>query len=109
MALLVGVPAGIFGVYRLADEAGCEIQTRLSVAAAPELVPALKVAATGVACINVEVSAVESADMAAALAETKGVTLAGVGQPAGDIAIPDVWIPDSSTWLARLSLAMPDL
>ena len=109
MALLVGVPAGIFGVYRLADEAGCEVQTRLSVAAAPELVPALKVAASGLACVNAEVSAVEPAEMAAALAARQGATLAGVGQPTGDIPVPDVWIPDSSTWLARLSLALPDL
>lgn len=109
MALLAGIPAGIYGVYRLADKAGCEMQTRLSVAATPELVPALKVAASSVSCVNVEVSAVDSADMAAALAARQGATLTGVGQPAGDIAIPDVWIPDSSTWLARLSTAIPDL
>jgi Ca-activated chloride channel homolog len=109
MALLFGIPAGILGVYHLADEAGCEIQTRLNVAAAPEIVPALKVVSGNVDCVNVEVRAVEPADMAAALAGRQGVTLAGVGQPTGEIAIPDVWIPDSSTWLARLSQALPDL
>jgi len=109
MALLVGVPAGIFGVYRLADKAGCEIHTRLSVAAAPEIVPAVKQAATTVGCVNVEVTAADPANMAATLADRQGTSLAGVGLPTGDNSIPDVWIPDSSTWLARLSLAMPEL
>jgi hypothetical protein len=85
------------------------MQTRLSVAAAPEIVPALKVAAANVGCVNVEVMSVEPAQMAATLADRQGATLAGVGQPTGDTAVPDVWIPDSSTWLARLSLALPDL
>ncbi|HZM78571.1 MAG TPA: hypothetical protein VFC19_22825 [Candidatus Limnocylindrales bacterium] len=100
MALLVGVPAGVFGVYRLADEAGCQIQTRLNVAAAPELVPALKVAATSVSCVNVEVSAAEPADMAAALAGRRSAIATAVDQalstwvavtlPARMLAIIDV-------------------
>ena len=109
MALLIGIPAGIYGVYRLADKAGCEIQTKLSVAAAPEIVPALRQAGTSVGCVKVELTAAEPADIAAAIAGRQGVTLAGVGQPSGDIPVPDVWIPDSSTWLARLSTALPDV
>jgi Ca-activated chloride channel homolog len=109
LALLVGIPAGIFGVYRLADEAGCEMQTRLSVAAAPEIVPAMKRAAATVGCVNVEITAADPANMAATLADRQGAKLAGVGQPTGDNSVPDVWIPDSSTWIARLSLAMPEL
>lgn len=109
MALLIGIPAGIYGVFRLADRAGCTTQTRVTVAAAPEIVAAIKVAAGTVQCGSYEVTAAESADIAAAIAARQGATLAGVGQPAGDIPIPDVWIPDSTTWLARLSAALPDL
>ncbi len=41
-------------------------------------------------------------DVAAVVAGRHGVSLAGVGQPSGTLGSPDVWVPDSSTWLLRL-------
>ena len=48
------------------------------------------------------VTASEPVDVAAAVASKHGATLAGVGQASGTAVTPDVWVPDSSTWLLRL-------
>jgi hypothetical protein len=50
----------------------------------------------------VNVSATDPVDVAATVAAKHGVTLAGVGQASGTAVSPDVWVPDSSTWLLRL-------
>lgn len=107
-ALLVGIPLGIFAVYRVVSQNTCAGQPKLKVAAAPEIADAVRKAATG-PCINVEVTPADPADVAAAIAGKFGVALAGVGLPGGDAQLPDVWIADSSTWLARLQHAVPDL
>ncbi|HEY8534593.1 MAG TPA: substrate-binding domain-containing protein [Micromonospora sp.] len=112
--VLAVVAAGAwFGYQRLAGPR-CEGELPLTVAAAPEIAPAVDAAARqwsadGAAvdgvCVTVQVSAVDPVDVAAVVASQHGVALAGVGQASGDAVVPDVWIPDSSTWLARLRTA----
>ncbi|MFK3983714.1 VWA domain-containing protein [Micromonospora sp. NPDC050397] len=111
MALVLVVAGAWFG-YRKLSEPACTGQLKLTVAAAPEIAPAVQAAAAqwsenGAAaegvCVAVDVTASESADVAAILAGQHGVSLSGVGQAPGAAVSPDVWVPDSSTWLLRLS------
>ncbi|MCX4470373.1 substrate-binding and VWA domain-containing protein [Micromonospora sp. NBC_01655] len=111
---LVVVVAGAWFGYRQLVQPACSGQIQLTVAASPELAPAVQAAAAGwVAdgaavggtCIAVDVSAAESVDVAAAVASKHGVQLSGVGQASGTAVTPDVWVPDSSTWLLRLKAA----
>lgn len=111
------VVSGAFIVYRQLSEPACSGQAPLTVAAPPEIAPALKETAAALvaqqaavegACVAVEVTAVEPADVAAAVAAARGLSLTGVGQPNGKTQVPDVWIPDSATWLARVSAAAPN-
>jgi hypothetical protein len=108
--VLVVVAGSWFGYQQLAGPS-CSGRIQLSVAAAPEIAPAVKAAAdqwaadgaaVGGTCIGVNVSSSESVDVAAAVASKHGATLAGVGQASGTAVTPDVWVPDSSTWLLRL-------
>jgi hypothetical protein len=111
MALVLVVVGAWFGYQQLAEPA-CTGQLRLNVHAAPEIEPAVReaaaqwaengAAAEGV-CVDVAVAAKDQADVAAILAGKHGVSLSGVGQAPGAAETPDVWIPDSSTWLQRLS------
>jgi Ca-activated chloride channel family protein len=109
-ALVLVVVGSWFGYRQLAQPA-CSGQIQLSVAATPEMAPAIQSAAAqwvadgaavGGTCIAVNVAASEPVDVAAAVASKHGVTLAGVGQASGTAVTPDVWVPDSSTWLLRL-------
>ncbi|MEU0151863.1 VWA domain-containing protein [Micromonospora fulviviridis] len=109
-ALAVVVAGSWFGYRQLAGPS-CSGQIELSLAAAPEIAPAVRGAAdqwvadgaaVGDTCIAVNVSAAEPVDVAAAVASKHGATLAGVGQASGTAVTPDVWVPDSSTWLVRL-------
>lgn len=113
--MFLGVTIGIIAIYRLASQPACSGQTQLKVAAAPEIAPAITHAAQALTerraktegtCFTFEVTAADPADIAAAVAAQQGKALAGVGQPSGDIQVPDVWIPDSSTWLARVQQAV---
>ncbi len=108
--LLVVVAGSWFGYQQLAGPS-CSGRIQLSVAAAPEIAPAVKGAAdqwvadgaaVGGTCIAVNVASSEPVDVAAAVASKHGATLAGVGQASGTAVTPDVWVPDSSTWLLRL-------
>ncbi|WP_319463225.1 substrate-binding domain-containing protein [Micromonospora sp. RTP1Z1] len=108
--VLVVVAGSFFGYQQLAGPS-CSGQIQLSVTAAPEIAPAVKAAAdqwvadgaaVGGTCIAVNVASSESVDVAAAVASKHGATLAGVGQASGTAVTPDVWVPDSSTWLLRL-------
>jgi Ca-activated chloride channel family protein len=110
MALVVVVAGSWFGYQRLSGP-GCDGQIKLTVAAAAEIVPAVQRAAqtwvdagaeVGGTCVAVNVTAASPATMASAVAGRHGVTLTGLGQAGGAVAVPDVWIPDSSTWLLRL-------
>ncbi|WP_262284690.1 VWA domain-containing protein [Micromonospora sp. MA102] len=109
-ALVVVVAGSWFGYQQLAGP-NCSGRIELSVAAAPEIAPAVRGAAdqwvadgaaVGETCIAVNVSSAEPVDVAAAVASKHGATLAGVGQASGTVVTPDVWVPDSSTWLLRL-------
>ncbi|MEV4811532.1 substrate-binding domain-containing protein [Micromonospora avicenniae] len=108
---LVVVAAGAWFGYRELIQPSCSGQIQLSVAVSAELAPAVDAAAgqwvkdgaaVGGTCIAVNVSASESVDVAAVVAGKHGAVLAGVGQASGTAVAPDVWIPDSSTWLVRL-------
>lgn len=112
--VLAVVFAGAWYGYQRLTGPQCEGQLTLSVAAAPEIAPAVDAAATqwsndGAAvdgiCVSVHVHAIDPVDVAAVVASQHGVALAGVGQASGNAVVPDVWIPDSSTWLARLRTA----
>jgi Ca-activated chloride channel homolog len=116
LAIVVAVAGGIIVVYQLASQPSCTGQATLRVAAAPEIVPALRAASQAMgeetvegACASVDVVASDPADVAAALAAKESKTLTGVGLPAGDTTLPDVWVADSSTWLARLAGTSPNL
>lgn len=99
--------------------AGCGGDLTLRVAAAPEIASAVRdVAGRWRAdpprvdgyCVHVAVTAAEPAAVAAAVARRSGGAL-DIGDPAtgdGDgegvtsAAVPDVWIPDATSWLDRV-------
>ncbi|MEU7574298.1 MULTISPECIES: VWA domain-containing protein [unclassified Micromonospora] len=108
---LVAVVAGSWFGYQQLAGPNCSGRIELSVSAAPEIAPAVQGAAdewvangaaVGGTCIAVNVASAEPVDVAAAVAGKHGATLAGVGQASGTAVTPDVWVPDSSTWLVRL-------
>lgn len=108
MVLALG---GAWMGYRRLSNAGCTGQIKLSVAAATEIAPAVEQAAqqwitnganVNGTCVAVNVSGINPATMAAAVAREHKVTLSGLGAAPASVTVPDVWIPDSSTWLLRL-------
>ncbi|WP_088997436.1 substrate-binding domain-containing protein [Micromonospora echinaurantiaca] len=110
VGVLVVSAGGWFGYQQLAGP-DCSGKVELSVAVATELAPAVSGAAdqwvkdgaaVGGTCIAVTVTASDPVEVAATVAAKHGAVLAGVGQASGTAVSPDVWIPDSSTWLARL-------
>jgi Ca-activated chloride channel homolog len=110
LAIIV-IAAGSWLGYRRLSDTGCTGQIRLTVAAAPEITPAVTQAAqTWTAsganvkgtCVAVAVSAINPAQMAAAIAREHQVTLTGLGPAPASIRTADVWLPDSTTWLMRL-------
>ncbi|MFI7541483.1 VWA domain-containing protein [Actinoplanes sp. NPDC049599] len=110
MAIVVVLAGSWLGYQSLADDK-CSGQIKLSVAAATEIAPAVERAAqqwsTGGAnvngtCVAVNVTGVNPATTASAVALKHGVALTGLGPAGKSAAVPDVWIPDSSTWLLRL-------
>ncbi|BBH66416.1 hypothetical protein ACTI_31010 [Actinoplanes sp. OR16] len=110
MAIVVVIAGTWLGYQQLADS-GCTGSVRLSVAAAPEIAPAVEQIAsqwiTGGAevsgtCVAVDVTEATPADIAGAVSREHNVALAGLGTAPETVAVPDVWLPDSSTWLLRL-------
>ncbi len=102
-----------------ADAKGCGSGVRLTVAAAPEIAPAVqKIAATWVAtnprvgnqCVSVQVSPMSPADVAGVLAARSGGRINTGGQavaaantpPPTDTQVPAAWVPDSTSWLGRV-------
>lgn len=115
---LVLVSGGTWVGYRQLRQHGCAGQSRLSVAVAPEIAPAVRAAAdewiaaggsVDGTCVSMEVTAVMPVDVASVVASRQGVTLTGVGPASGATEVPDVWVPDASTWLLRLEQAAPGL
>ena len=110
MAIIVVLAGSWLGYQRLSDK-GCTGQIKLTVAAANEIAPAVDQAAqqwvadganVSGTCVTVAVSQVNPATMAAAVAREHKVALTGLGSAPGSVVPPDIWIPDSSTWLLRL-------
>jgi len=99
-----------------ADSEGCRTrnEVRLTVAASPEVAPAVQEAAqqwgetkpeVNGDCIQVQVRAAASADIAGALAARVGGRMdvaATSAQTPAAADLPAVWIPDSVAWLNRL-------
>ncbi|MDG4789522.1 substrate-binding domain-containing protein [Micromonospora sp. WMMD1102] len=115
MALVLVAVGGWYGYQQWAGS-DCSGELELTVAAAPEIAPAIQKTADALSadqtevdglCVAVEVTASESVDVAAAVAGQHGVSLSGVGQPSGSAVLPNVWLPDSSTWLLRLRQQAP--
>jgi hypothetical protein len=115
--LLVVVAGGYGGSKLLSQRQSCTGQVRLSVAAAPEIEPAVSARAAqwtaskprvGGRCVAVDVTAADPAEVAAAIAGQHGGALPGVGKAGGAVRVPTVWIADSSTWLQRLRAMGPD-
>lgn len=112
---------GWFGYHRWQHKettASCPSDGGLAIAAAPEIAPAVSDLADGWnaqrtsvdgVCVKITVTAATPASEAAAIAGASNVSVAGLGQANGSTAVPDVWIPDSSTWLSRLTTASPQL
>jgi Ca-activated chloride channel homolog len=116
--MLAGVSWAVWTGYARVGGSECTSQLRLTVAAAPEIAPAVEAAATqwagggarvGGQCVVVDVSAASPVDVAVAVAGRLGVSLAGVGQTGQRVPVPDVWVPDSATWLLRLQAAAAGL
>ncbi|MFD0968890.1 substrate-binding domain-containing protein [Plantactinospora endophytica] len=115
MALVLVAVGGWYG-YRQWTGSDCSGELKLTLAAAPEIAPAVEKTADAWAadgaevdglCVAVEVTAAESVEMAAAVAGQHGVSVSGVGQASGSAVLPNVWLPDSSTWLLRLRQQAP--
>jgi hypothetical protein len=112
-AAVLVVTAGSWAGYQQLADKGCTGRLGLNVAAAPELEPAIRVAAqrwmtrdkaeVDGTCVVVNLSAVSAPTMAAAVAQRHKATLLGLGSAPASMPMPDVWIADSSTWLLRLS------
>jgi len=113
LVAVVAVGAAGWAGYRYLNRPACTgSPLTLSVAAAPEIAPALESTGTAWAksratgrCIAVDVTAADPAVVSATLAGAAGTTLTGLGQANGNAHAPDVWVPDSSLWLARLAKA----
>lgn len=111
MALVVVVAGAWFG-YRQLVQPSCSGEVRLTLAAEREIAPAVQSvagqwvrdgAAVDGVCVAVEITESDAVEVAAAIATQHGVALTGVGQASGNAVLPDVWLPDSSTWLLRLA------
>ena len=110
MAIIVVLTGSYLGYQQLTDK-GCTGQVPLNVAAAPEIAGAIESAAqqwvtdganVNGTCVAVNVSGVNPATMAAAIAREHGVQINGLGNAPQSVTVPDVWVSDSRTWLLRL-------
>ena len=118
LVLPLVVIGAVYGGYRAVAAAGCSGEVRISVAAAPEIAPAVAAAAdrwtktspkVDGECVKIDVTAVASPDAAAAIMQDHGTKLDGVGQADGTVQVPQVWVPDSSTWLQRMRAVRDDV
>jgi hypothetical protein len=114
---VLAVVAGSVGGYRLLAGPSCSDTLRLSVAVPEEVAPAIRTTADqwvdtkpriNGQCVAVDVSVADPADVAAAVAGSHQATINGVGQANGKTRVPNVWVPDSSTWLQRVRALGPN-
>lgn len=110
VAVILTIGLGWTG-FRLLGTRSCTPVT-VRVAAAAEIAPEVRNAATAWAstgtergCVTVEVIPTDPAAVAAATARQQGAVVAGIDAADTRTRVPDVWIPDSSTWLTRLRSA----
>ena len=110
MAIVVVIAGSYLGYQQLSDS-GCTGSIKLNVAAATEIAPAIDQAANqwvtnganvNGTCVAVSVSAINPAVMASVIAKEHQVSLTGLGAAPASVLPPDVWVPDSSTWLLRI-------
>lgn len=110
MALVVVIAGTYVGYQQLSDSA-CTGSVTLTVAASPEIAPAVESVAdkwrqSGAAvdgtCVAVAVSEETSSTIAGAVARDHSVALVGLDNAPDAVQVPDVWLPDSTTWLQRL-------
>src|ERR1700759_2028407 len=115
MAIVVVIAGSYYGYQQLSDNK-CSGSVRLTVAAAPEIAPAIDQTAqrwvknganVNGTCVAVTVNSVNPATMASAIAAEHKVTLTGLGSAPQSVKVPDVWVSDSSTWLLRLKSEAP--
>src|SRR5439155_9765522 len=115
IALLI-VIAGITLRAVASASGSCQGGISVTVAAAPEIAPAVAEAAgrwmeskpeIGGTCVQVRVTAPDPATVAAIIAARAGARFdTGTGEtPAADLPLPQVWIPDSGLWLRRVQPA----
>lgn len=118
MVLPLLVIGGVWGGFRLISSPSCSGSVKLSVAASPEIAPAVRTATTrwlkneprvADQCVEVEILSSQSADVAAAVAGDHGARINGLTQADAKAPVPHVWIPDSSIWLQRMREAGGDL
>ncbi|MGH3736937.1 MAG: substrate-binding domain-containing protein [Micromonosporaceae bacterium] len=90
---------------------GCGDTLTLTVAAAPEITPAVREAAqrwsrtdpeASGRCVAVRVSGADPARLAAAIAAQHRDQLDVAGVEPSGIELPQVWIPDAATWVTRV-------
>src|SRR6185436_3922787 len=86
-------------------------ELRLTLAVASEIAPAIRDTASEWAasarapdnqCVAVDVRPIEPADVAVAITGAAGVTLPGLSSESGSTLVPDVWVPDATSWLHRV-------
>lgn len=115
MAIVVVIAGSYYGYQQLSDHK-CSGSVRLTVAAAPEIAPAIDQTAqrwvkdganVSGTCVAVTVNSVLPSVMAAAVASEHKVSLTGLGSAPASVNVPDVWVADSSTWLLRLKSEAP--
>ncbi|GAA4912789.1 extracellular solute-binding protein [Stackebrandtia albiflava] len=112
MVAVLAPVAGVALASAIGDVNECRETVTVHVAAAPEIAPVLRQhAATWAAearptdgtCVTAEVTTVESAQTAAAFAAAAGADVDLADTPAAPGDLPDVWVPESLTWPARLA------
>ncbi|MFI5936883.1 substrate-binding domain-containing protein [Actinoplanes sp. NPDC051494] len=110
MAIVVVIAGSWFGYQQLADK-GCSGQVLLNVATSTDIAPAVAAAAkrwsdggaeVNGTCVSVNVSGVNPGSVASTVALKHRVSLTGLGASSQSGTLPDVWVPDSTTWLLRL-------
>lgn len=110
MAIVVVIAGTYLGYQQVADS-GCSGSVNLTVAATPEIAPVVKQVAdqwrqggaeVGGTCVTVTVDPQNAATIAGAVSRDHSVSLVGLESAPEAVQAPDVWLPDSTTWLQRL-------
>ncbi|MEV0895793.1 substrate-binding domain-containing protein [Actinoplanes sp. NPDC049802] len=110
MAIVVVIAGTWIGYQQVADSE-CTGAVDLTVAATPEIAPAVdqvakEWSAAGAevdgACVRVTVTEEVASTIAGAVSRDHAAPLPGLDPAPDAVQVPDVWLPDSSAWLMRL-------